>query len=78
MTRRAWWLVGLNLLVPGSAQVLAGSRRLGRFALGATFVGWVLVVAVLVLALVQRGWLLAFLTQPIVLKKTKNRNEQNN
>ncbi|MAT18213.1 MAG: transcriptional regulator [Leifsonia sp.] len=67
MTRRAWWLVGLNLLVPGSAQVLAGSRRLGRFALGATFVGWVLVVAVLVLALVQRGWLLAFLTQPIVL-----------
>src|SRR5690606_36874731 len=30
MTKRAWWLVGLNLLVPGAAQVLAGNRRLGR------------------------------------------------
>ena len=30
MTRRAWTLVLLNVLIPGSAQVLAGSRRLGR------------------------------------------------
>jgi len=36
MTRRAWWLVVLNILVPGSAQVLAGSRGLGRFGLRAT------------------------------------------
>ncbi|MGO4691560.1 LCP family protein [Glaciibacter sp. 2TAF33] len=36
MTRRGWWLVVLNVLIPGSAQVLAGSRRLGRFGLGAT------------------------------------------
>ncbi len=33
MTRRAWWLVVLNFLIPGSAQVLAGNRRLGRFGL---------------------------------------------
>ena len=26
MTRRAWWLLGLNLLIPGTAQLLAGSR----------------------------------------------------
>ena len=40
MARRAWWLLGLNLLVPGSAQLLAGSRRWGRFAVGATFTLW--------------------------------------
>jgi len=47
MTRRAWWLVVLHLLVPGSAQALAGNRRLGRFALG---VWLVLLVAVLLAA----------------------------
>jgi LCP family protein required for cell wall assembly len=36
MTARAWVLVVLNFLLPGSAQVLAGSRRLGRFGLGCT------------------------------------------
>lgn len=36
MTRRGWWLVVLNFVLPGSAQVLAGNRRLGRFGLGAT------------------------------------------
>lgn len=44
MTRRAWWLAGMNFLIPGSAQVLAGNRRLGRFGLGATLLMWVLVV----------------------------------
>ncbi len=42
MTRRAWWLVVLNLLIPGSAQVLAGDRKLGRFGLGATLAMWFL------------------------------------
>lgn len=36
MTKRGWWLVLLGFLLPGSAQVLAGNRRLGRFGLGAT------------------------------------------
>ncbi len=44
MTRRGWWLVVLNVLVPGSAQVLAGNRRLGRFGLGATLLMWTLIV----------------------------------
>ena len=48
MTRRGWWLVGLNILIPGSAQVLAGDRRLGRFGLGATLVLWVVLVAAVV------------------------------
>ena len=53
MTRRAWWLVVLNVLIPGSPQVLAGNRRLGRFGLGSTLVLWTL--AVLLLAM----WLFA-------------------
>lgn len=44
MTRRAWWLVGLNILIPGSAQILAGSRRLGRFGVSATFLLWGLAI----------------------------------
>jgi len=44
MTKRGWWLVGLNILVPGSAQLLAGDRRLGRFGVRATFVLWAITV----------------------------------
>ena len=44
MTRRAWWLVVLNFLIPGSAQVLAGDRKLGRFGLGATLTLWFLAI----------------------------------
>ena len=54
MARRGWWLVVLNVLVPGSAQVLAGNRRLGRFALGATLIGWLLVIVGVGLALFAR------------------------
>jgi LCP family protein required for cell wall assembly len=34
MTRRAWWLIFLSAIVPGSAQLVAGNRRLGRFLFG--------------------------------------------
>jgi polyisoprenyl-teichoic acid--peptidoglycan teichoic acid transferase len=57
MTRRAWWLVALNFLIPGSPQVLAGSRRLGRFGLGATLTLWSLATLAIVV------WLL----WPVVL-----------
>lgn len=67
MSRRGWWLVGLNLLIPGSAQVLAGNRRLGRFGLASTLVLWLLVVVAIVLAVAARGFLLALVTTPIVL-----------
>jgi len=53
MTRRGWWLVVLNFLLPGSVQALAGSRRLGRIGLVATFVMWALLVVVLVVALLS-------------------------
>lgn len=60
MAKRAWWLVGMNLLFPGSAQVLAGNRRLGRFGLGATLLAWFLVIVTVALALFARPVLLWF------------------
>lgn len=45
MNKRARWLVLLGFVLPGSAQVLAGNRRLGRFGLAAT--GFALLLLVL-------------------------------
>ena len=55
MGRRGWWLIVMNLLVPGSAQILAGgNRKLGRFGLGATLFSWILVIVGIVAALLWR------------------------
>nr|WP_157157733.1 LCP family protein [Diaminobutyricimonas sp. LJ205] len=67
MTKRAWWLVGLNVLIPGSAQVLAGNRKLGRFGLGATILLWVILVALLVGWFAAREFTLTLLTNYWVL-----------
>ena len=62
MTRRGWWLIVLNFVVPGSAQVLAGSRRLGRIGVVSTLVMWTLVIAAVLSALVGRPVFLAIAT----------------
>lgn len=62
MTRRAWWLVALNILLPGSAQVLAGNRRLGRVGIVATLTMWLLLIATVILALIARPVVLALAT----------------
>ena len=67
MTRRAWWLIVLNILIPGSAQVLAGNRRLGRFGLASTLVLWLLVVVAAVLYFVALPVLLSLATNLIAL-----------
>jgi LCP family protein required for cell wall assembly len=67
MTRRAWWLVCLNILLPGSAQVLAGSRRLGRVGIVSTFVLWVLALAALVLFLAWKPGIYAIATNLVAL-----------
>lgn len=58
MTRRAWWLLGANTLIPGAAQVLAGSRRFGRFMLRLWLLGAALLVLLVLLALFFRAPLL--------------------
>lgn len=51
MTRRGLWLVVMNFLMPGSAQAVAGNRRLGRFGLASTLVLWGVVVLAVLFAL---------------------------
>ncbi|MFC4222922.1 LCP family protein [Lysinibacter cavernae] len=67
MTKRAWWLVLLGVLIPGAPQVLAGNRKLGRFGLISTFVLWIAVIglgitylvsAQAVFSLFTRSWTL--------------------
>ncbi len=67
MAKRAWWLLGLNLLVPGSAQLLAGDRKWGRFAVGATFVLWGVVLGGLLLFLLARPVALTIATNVVTL-----------
>jgi LCP family protein required for cell wall assembly len=67
MTKRARWLVLWGFLLPGTAQVLAGNRRLGRFGLVATLIMWVLVALLVVGILVQRELTVQLLTNTLVL-----------
>lgn len=67
MTHRAWWLVLMNFLIPGSAQVLAGNRRLGRIGLGATLSLWALLVVGLALFVFLRSAFITIVTFDIVL-----------
>ena len=46
-TKRAFVLVLLTLFVPGSAQIVAGDRKLGRIALRVTITVWALVLLTL-------------------------------
>ena len=66
MTRRGWWLVALNFLLPGSAQVLAGNRRLGRFGLGATLAMWTILALAGLGALLMPSGLFALATGSFV------------
>lgn len=59
MERRGWWLVLAGFLLPGSAQVLAGNRRLGRIGIVATLV---LVALLVVAAVLWFAWRSALLT----------------
>lgn len=67
MSKRAWWLVALNLLVPGSPQVLAGSRRFGRFTMGTTLLFWLLVVVGALAVLTGGQAIVPIITIPAVL-----------
>ncbi len=67
MTRRAWWLVIGNFLLPGSAQILAGRRGLGRFGLRATFTLLALGVLAGIIQLLWPAVLLSIATNSVVL-----------
>lgn len=67
MTRRAWWLVAVSGLVPGSAQILAGNRRLGRVGTGSTLGLWGLVILVTISWFLAPTVIFGLLTNPVVL-----------
>ncbi len=63
MTRRGWWLVLMNILLPGSAQLVAGNRRLGRVGVLATLSLWLLAILTLILYLVAPSSVYTLFTQ---------------
>ena len=63
MTKRAWWLVGLNILLPGSAQLVAGDRRLGRVGIIATLLLWLLALVAVVIYLAAPTIVYSLFTQ---------------
>ncbi|MFF1884011.1 LCP family protein [Pseudarthrobacter sp. NPDC058196] len=64
-TKRAFVLVLLTLLVPGSAQLVAGDRKLGRIALRATLCVWAVLVLAVVLLLLDRTLVINVFTNPV-------------
>ncbi|MFC7861164.1 LCP family protein [Arthrobacter koreensis] len=61
-SKRAFLLLFLTLVLPGSAQIVAGDRRLGRMALRITFLVWAALIAVAVVALSNRVLLVNIFT----------------
>jgi LCP family protein required for cell wall assembly len=66
--RRGLTFLGMTLLLPGSAQIAAGHRRVGRLALRVWIGVWVLVALVALLALVWRGAAIGLLTSGLTLR----------
>src|SRR5215217_5444116 len=63
-TKRGFVLVLMTLLVPGSAQLVAGDRKLGRAALRVTLCAWAVLVLAVLLLLVSRPLLINIITNP--------------
>ncbi|MBT2520446.1 LCP family protein [Arthrobacter sp. ISL-28] len=64
-TKRAFLLILLTLFVPGSAQITAGGRKLGRIALRVTLTVWALLILALVLLFTNRTLLINIVTNPV-------------
>lgn len=60
--RRGLTFLGMTLVLPGSAQIAAGNRRVGRIALRIWIGIWVLLALVAVLALVWRSGVVGLVT----------------
>jgi LCP family protein required for cell wall assembly len=66
--RRGLTFLAMTLLLPGSAQIAAGNRRVGRLALRVWIGVWAVVALVAVLALVWRGAAVGLLTSGLTLR----------
>ncbi|WP_129662260.1 LCP family protein [Rothia uropygialis] len=61
-TKRAWLLLILTTIIPGSAQLVAGHRKVGRIALTVTLTVWVLLILLLLTWLIHRAWVIELVT----------------
>ena len=66
MQTRAWWLLALGTLFPGTAQIIGGNRKLGRFALRFTLANVALLALALIIFLINKNWLLGLATVPFI------------
>lgn len=64
--KRAWWIIALNLFIPGSAQVLGGNKRLGRIGIIFTLGFWGFLILAALLALVSKVALFSLLMTPFI------------
>lgn len=66
LVKRARWIIALNLFVPGSVQVVAGNKRLGRIGILFTFGFWAFLAFSLLFALVSKVALFTLVTSPVL------------
>ena len=66
LVKRARWIIVLNLFVPGSVQVVAGNKRLGRIGILFTFGFWAFLALSLLFALVSKVALFTLVTSPVL------------
>ena len=66
MRKRAIFLLILGVLLPGSPQLLAGNRVLGKIGIRATIFGWIAVAVFALLFLVKRSWALTLIATPLL------------
>lgn len=64
MRKRAIFLLVLGVLLPGSPQLLAGNRLLGKIGIRATLVGWGAIAIFGLLFVVKRSWALTLVATP--------------
>lgn len=66
MRKRAWWLLILGTIFPGTAQILGGNRTLGRFALRFSLINLGLIVLAAILFFINKNWLIGLGTIPFI------------
>jgi LCP family protein required for cell wall assembly len=66
LIKRAWWIIALNLFVPGSVQVVAGNKKFGRLGIIFTLSFWLFLLVAAFLALVSKVALFTMLTSPLL------------
>lgn len=66
LVKRAGWIIALNLFVPGSVQVVAGNKKLGRIGILFTLGFWSFLAICLVFGLVSKVALFTLISAPVV------------